>query len=147
MPVPKITIQTGDVERFLETEKTYWERFGQETLETIRDEGLRIYRQEAPRGETGKLRESLFAEIQGNRIVFGFDLRIAPYAEIIDGYGKTTSSKGRYVPAIHKRLVRPSKRNPDPSQHPGSKKIPFTDRTLTRLDVLSTLILIGGLRR
>jgi hypothetical protein len=53
------------------------------------------------------------------------------YAPIIDGYGRTRASPGRYVPAIGKRLVDPSKG--DIGWHPGSRKTPFSQRTYDRL--------------
>ena len=144
--VMRVRIESRNLMNYLETEKAYWDRFGQRILETVRDKGLEIYQQEVPKGPTRRLWNSLFADIQENKVIFGYDLRIAPHAEHIDGYGRTARSEGRYVPAIHRRLVRPSKRNPRIGWHPGSRKTPFTERTMVRLEQLVEQILTQGIR-
>jgi hypothetical protein len=143
----RLKIESRDIMHFLDTEEDYWNRFGQETLEKIQSEGLKFYREEAPRGPTGRLDRALFSEIQGNKVQLGYDLSIAPHAEHIDGHGQTARSEGRYVPAIGRRLKRPSKHSPSIGWHPGSRKTPFTERTMARLESLVTQILTRGVLR
>lgn len=142
----KVMIQSVDLRNFLETEKDYWDRFGSAVLTTVRDKGLQIYQEEAPKGATRRLQRSLFGEVQGNKVSFGYDLSVAPHAEHIDGYGQTARSQGRFVPTLGRRLIKSSKHNPSVGWHPGSRKTPFTERTLARLGPLMTNIIMNGIQ-
>jgi len=125
----RLSLNVGPMLRYVEAEKTYWDQARDEGLTDLAQEGVRILREEVPKGKTRQMEQSCTYRIEGNKITVLPDV---PYAPIIDGEGRTTASPGRYVPRIDKRLVRPSKRNPNIGLHPGAKKTPFSSRTVER---------------
>jgi len=135
VPVPKFTtarirVDVNEVVRWLQMEKRYWEEAERTLLGKVADRGLEILKEEVPEGKTRELYDSCWSEVVGHTARVG---TAVPYDKFIDGDGMTASSPGRYVPAIGKRLVMPSKRNPSIGTHPGSRQTPFSRRTAERM--------------
>ena len=135
MPVPalktaRVRIDARGVIRWLQMERDTWDRKGEKIVRRLGEKGLVILREEVPVGATGRLRASCWVEVSKHTAKVGTNM---PYDKYVDGEGKTASSPGRYVPAIDKRLVNVSKRNPDIGVHPGSKRTPYSARTAERM--------------
>ncbi|KXH76244.1 MAG: hypothetical protein AM326_03020 [Candidatus Thorarchaeota archaeon SMTZ-45] len=140
--VPRIRINVRDVVHYVGVVERYWEGQEMEIMNHLKDEGLIILREEVPK-RSGKLAASCWSEISGKTVHIGTG---EPYADIIDGYGRSPPSEGRYVPALGKRLVKVSKTNPRIGIHPGSKKTPFSERTSERVFMIAEERMENALR-
>lgn len=101
----RLRIKVRGIQTYLQTLKSYWEKEGSRLLEYGAEEGLKILKEEVPKGPTGELEKSCWSEVRGKTVELGTNV---PYAKYIDGEGKTEASPGRYVPYIGekgKRLV------------------------------------------
>jgi hypothetical protein len=98
-------------------------------MDTVADAAFDHNERLVPR-RTGQLQESFGVqmEAQFRRIRISWT---APYANFVDE--GVPESPGRYVPAIDKRLVNPSKRNPTIGIHPGFDGRHFIDKMLDAL--------------
>lgn len=106
---------------------------------------LQFVKEEAPLGQTafgkisGRLKDAFDVEKKAHERVIKPDLALAPHAPyVISGTGRRP---GRFVPAIGKRLVRPSTWNPYIGTHPGTPANPFIERAYQRvMGVIDNLI-------
>jgi len=100
-----------------------------EVMDTVADSAFYHNEQLVPR-RTGRLQESfgVSMEHQWKRIRIGWS---APYASFVDE--GIPQSPGRYVPAIDKRLIQPSRRNPSIGVHPGFEGRQFVNKMLDAL--------------
>ena len=108
---------TADIERIRQEASFRWpEEILDGSAEMMKDE----VRDQAPRGRTGELAESVQVEMMADarRVVVN-----SPHGRYVnDGTGP---SPGRYVPAIGKRLI-----NPPRGMHPGIRATHFFDRAV-----------------
>jgi len=133
-----VRIIVGPARRTLTLSAEFWRRAGRKFLRRVGEAGVETARQECP-VRTGRLRDSIRYTIS---LVHPPTVTIEATAMKPDKgirYGifverGTAPSPGRYVPAIGKRLVRPSRRNPRVGEHPGTPANPFMFRTLLDLE-------------
>jgi len=106
---------TADIERIRKDASFRWPK---EILDESAEMMAESIRDEAPKGATGKLRNSVIIEETHDKRSVIVD---SPYGRFVnDGTGP---SPGRYVPAIGKRLV-----NPPRGMHPGVPATHFFDK-------------------
>ena len=105
--------------------------------ESIKDEGIKIMREEVPHGITGRLEDSIKGEVTTRKN--GGTIKItatAPYANILDGDGRT-ESHDIYPRRKALRFITPGEnaeyKFAKHVRHPGSKQTPFSRRTVERL--------------
>lgn len=138
----RLNINISGVRRWLRVEEDYWKASRRKILATIAEQGLVILKNEVPK-RTGALADSCFSEVRKNTVYLGAS---APHAAVVDGEGKTASSPGRYVPAINKRLVKPSVKNPNIGIHPGSRRTPYSKRAADKIRSLAAELLQDSTR-
>jgi len=139
MSVANVRISVEEVRKQLTAMVLHFKkRVPKRVLKKAGEVGVQIMKEEAPRGITGRLRESIRYRITDKRVEIFPDIDYAKF--VIRGI---RSSPGRYVPylgtawagglELGKRLVRPSKRNPVIGMHPGTVPNPFVDRAARRM--------------
>ena len=108
--------------------RTRWPRAA---IHSLARRGLQIVTENSPMGKTKQLKNSWRIEHQtAARKVITSDCEYASYVE--EGIGP---SPGRYVPVIERRLVKPSKRNPNIGTHPGFPGRWFVRKSAQQLKV------------
>ena len=96
-----------------------------------------LVREEAPLGQAafgktaGQLKDAVKVDKQPHGRAVKLDETLAPYMHYV--VGGSSRSSGRFVPAIGKRLLRPSTWNPNVGTHPGTPANPFVDRACQRV--------------
>jgi len=133
----RLIIKVDGLTRWIETDTQKVRNSFDDIGESIKEEGIKIMREEVPHGTTSRLEDSVKGEVTTRKN--GGTIKItatAPYAEILDGDGRTEShdiyprrkalrfvTSGENVEYKFAKHVR----------HPGSKQTPFTRRTIERL--------------
>lgn len=108
--------------------------FSDKMLDFVEVEGQNIMREEVPVGKSRQLLDNVNAvrtkETEVRIRTSGIGYRGQDYAPIIDRSGRTARSRGRYVKAIDRRLVK----GKNIGWHRGAKGTPYSWRTARRLE-------------
>jgi len=133
----RLIIKVDGLTRWIETDTQKVRNSFDDIGESIKEEGIKIMREEVPHGTTSRLEDSVKGEVTTRKN--GGTIKItatAPYAEILDGDGRTEShdiyprrKALRFVTSGENAEYKFAKH----VRHPGSKQTPFTRRTIERL--------------
>lgn len=125
----RMVIKVDKVWRWMQVKGDIWRSIMPSVMSSTYVDAFDLNARIVPRKD-GTLQESFKGQIENNsrRLHFTWN---APHAEYVDK--GVPPSPGRYVPAIGRRLVNPSRRNPSMGTHPGFKGRRYVEKMANEL--------------